>query len=98
MTLVCRQFDEATLTRLALGTTYEANQEVGNLVNFFERLQYICYQNNDGGLSYNLYKGVIATKSLLNFTNRRPNDPHGYKEELKIKYSTTTAIIRKFLN
>ena len=37
-------------------------------------------------------------KSLNNFTNANPNDPHGFKEELKIKYDAVLAIVRKFLN
>ena len=40
----------------------------------------------------------MAVKSLNNFTNAKPNDPHGFKEELKIKYDAILAVVGKFLN
>ena len=98
MTLICRHYDEAILTKLALGNKYESDHKDRNYVNFLEQLQFICYQNDGGGLSYNLYKGVIATKSLLNFTNFRPKNSHRYEEELKIKFNAMTAIAGKFPN
>ena len=41
---------------------------------------------------------VVAVKSLNNFTNAKPNDPHRFKEELKIKYDTVLAVVGKFPN
>ena len=35
---------------------------------------------------------------MNNYTNNKPNDPHGFKEEVKIKYKATKAIARKFPN
>ena len=35
---------------------------------------------------------------LTNFTKTNPNDPHGFKEELKIKYKAVLAVVRKFPN
>ena len=98
MTLFCRQCNATTLTKLVLSSAYEVDHKEGNLINFLEQLQLICSQNDDSGLSYTPYKGVIATKFLLNFTNPRPDDPHEYKEELKIKYSVMTIIAGKFPN
>ena len=98
MTLVCKQCDEAMLTKLALRPTYEVDRNNGNLVNFLDLLQFICYQNNNVGLFYTHYEGVIATKWLLNFTNPRLEDPHEHKEELKVKYSATPAVAGKFPN
>ena len=98
MTLVCRYCNETILTKLALRTTYEINRNDGNLVNFLDRLGFVCYQSNDSGLSYTPYKGIIEVKLSFNFTNPRPEDPHGYKEELKVKHSATTPIVRKFPN
>ena len=69
MTLVCGQCDKVMLSELALGTTNEADHNAGNFVNFLCQLQVICFQNNDGGLSYTPYKGVITLKSLHDFTN-----------------------------
>ena len=31
-----------------------------------------------------------------NFINPGPEDPHGYKKELKVMHSVTTGIARKF--
>ena len=35
---------------------------------------------------------------MNNFSNAKPNDPQGFKEELKIKYDALLAIVGKFLN
>ena len=91
ITLVSRQHDEATLTKLALGTIYGANCNIWNIVNFFDELQVVYYQINDGGES-------LQFKLLHNFTNPRPEGSHGYKEELKIKYSDIISTARKFPN
>ena len=40
MTLVRKQYDEATLTKLALRTTYEANWKDENFINFLDQLQF----------------------------------------------------------
>ena len=39
---------------------------------------------------------VVAVKSLHNFSNSYPNDPHACKEELKIKFISVSAITRRF--
>ena len=44
------------------------------------------------------YKQVVAIKSLNTYTNNKPQDPHGYKEQVKIKYKFTKAIVGKFPN
>ena len=58
----------------------------------------VCFGGDDGALSYGPYKQVVAIKSLNTYTNNEPKDPHGYKEEVKIKYKVTKAIIGKFPN
>ena len=35
---------------------------------------------------------------MNSFSNAKPNDPHGFKEELKIKFDAELAVIRKFPN
>ena len=35
---------------------------------------------------------------MNNFSNAKPNNPHRFKEELKIKYNAVLAVIGKFLN
>ena len=51
-----------------------------------------------GGLSFKPYKNVVVVKLLNNFSNAKLNDPHGFKEELKIKYNAVLAVIGKFPN
>ena len=41
---------------------------------------------------------VVAVKSLHNFSNSKPNDPHAFKGELKIKFGALSAIVGKFPN
>ena len=40
----------------------------------------------------------MSVKSLKNFSNAKLNDPHGFKEELKIKYDTVLDVVGKFPN
>ena len=35
---------------------------------------------------------------MNNFSNTKPNDPHGFKKELKIKYNAVLAVVGKFPN
>ena len=58
----------------------------------------ICFGGDDGGLSYAPYKQAVAIKSLNTYTNNDPQDPHGFKEQVMIKYKATKAIVRKFPN
>ena len=44
------------------------------------------------------YKVVVVVKSLHNFTIPRANDPHGFKEEVKLKFNAIMAIVGKFPN
>ena len=39
---------------------------------------------------------VVVVKSLHNISNSNPNDPHAFKEELKIKFSAASAITGRF--
>ena len=58
----------------------------------------VCFGGDDGGLSYGLYKQVVAIKSLNAYTNNEPQDPQRYKEQAKINYKATKAIVGKFPN
>ena len=40
----------------------------------------------------------MVVKALNNFSNAKPNDPHGFKEDLKIKNNAVLAIIGKLPN
>ena len=63
-----------------------------------EQLCTVYFGSDDGDLPYRPYKQVVAIKSINNYTNNKPHDPHGFKEQVKIKYTATKAIARKFPN
>ena len=86
------------MTELAFGTNYVTNCDAGNLINFLQKLIFTCYESNDGSLSHKPYKIAIAVKSLHNYSNTKPNNPYGFKEELKIKEEATLVIVGKFPN
>ena len=98
ITVIFEQYDDATRTKIALRTTYAADRDAGNVINFHKRLRTVCYESNDGGLSHKPYKIVVAVKLLHNFSNSKPSNPNAFKEELKIKHDATLAIVRKFPN
>ena len=58
----------------------------------------ICFGGDDGDLSYAPYKQVVAIKSLNTYTNNDVTDPRGFKEQVKIKYEATKAIVGRFPN
>ena len=37
-------------------------------------------------------------KSTNNYSNNKPHDPHGFKEEVKIKYDDVNTVVGKFPN
>ena len=69
MTLICGQCKGATLTVLALGSTYKDNCNDENLVAFLDQLRYVYDKSDAGGLSYKLYKIVVVIKLVHIFTN-----------------------------
>ena len=84
--ILFEQCDEATQIKIALGATYTADRDAGRLLAFIKQMRTICFGSNDGGLSYGPYKKVVAIKSLNTYTNNSPQDPHGFKDQVKIKY------------
>ena len=54
--------------------------------------------SDNGGLSFGPYKQVEAVKSMNNYSNNKPHDPHSFKEEVKIKYDDVNAVVGKFPN
>ena len=58
----------------------------------------VCFGGNASGLSYGPYTQVVAIKTLNTYTNNEPQDSHGYKEQVKIKYEATKTIVGKFPN
>ena len=98
ITILFGQCDEATKTEIALGTNYAADRQAGRLIAFIKQMRIVCFGSDDGGLSYGPYKQVVATKSMNNYTNNEPYNPHGFKEQVKIKYEATKTIAGKFQN
>ena len=96
ITIIFGQCNDTTRTKIALRTTYAADRDAGNVINFHKRLRTVCYESDDGGLPQKLYKMVVAVKSLHNFSNSKTNDPHALKEELKIEFGVVSAIVGKF--
>ena len=45
-----------------------------------------------------LNKQAVVVKLMINYSNNKPYDPHGFKEEVKIKYDAVKAIAGKFPN
>ena len=58
----------------------------------------ICFGGGDGGLSFPPYKQVVAVKALNIYTKNDTNDSNGFKEQVKIKYEATKAIVGRFPN
>ena len=98
MTIIYGQCDDATRTKIALSTNYETICADAELINFLAILQTVCYRSDNRGLSFKPYKNVVVVNSLKNFSNAKPNDPHGFKEELKIKYDAVLAVVGEFPN
>ena len=92
------QCDETTQTKIALGANYTEDRNAGRLLAFIKRMRSIFFGGNDGGLSCGSYKQDVAIKSLNTCTNKDPHDPHGFKEQVKIKFKTTKVIVGRFQN
>ena len=92
ITIICGQCNKATKTKISLGATCAADRQAGRLIKFLKQLRIVCLGSDDGGLLYASYKQVVAVKSLSNFSNNKPHDPHGFKEEIKIKYNSVKAV------
>ena len=86
MTIIYRQCNDATRTKIALGDDYVIICTDAELIRFLALVRKVCYRSKDRGLSFKTFKITVAIKLLNNFTNANPRDPHGFKEELKIKY------------
>ena len=93
ITILYGQCDEATQTEIALEDSYTDDRNEERLLAFVDWLCAICFGGNDGGLSYPPYKQVVAVKSLNTYTNNKPQDPCGFKEQVKTKYKVTKAIV-----
>ena len=98
MNIFFEQCNDATTTKVFLGTTYKTDCHDGNIISFLVKLRTVFYGNDNGGLSFKPYKNIVSVKSLNNFSKAKSNDPHGLKKELKIKYDAILAVVGKFSN
>ena len=98
MTIIYGQCNDATRTEIALGVNYKVICADAELIRFLAIVRTVCYGSANGGLLFKPYKNVVVVKPLNNFINAKPNDPHRFKEELKIKYNAVLAVVGKFLN
>ena len=98
MTIIYGQYDKATKTKISLGATYHVNHQEGNFIEFSNLVRTICFGSNNRGLFFGPYKQVVAVKLMNNYSNNKPHDPHGLKEEVKIKYNAVKAVVGKFPN
>ena len=96
--ILFEQCDKATKAKIALGRNYTVDHQVGRLIKFLNRLRTICFSSNNGSLSYAPYKQVVAVKLLHKYSNNKPYDLRGFKEEVKIKYDAVKATTGKFPN
>ena len=56
MTIIYRQCDNATRTKITLGGTYKTDCQIGNIINFLKQQRKVCYGSDNGGLSFKPYK------------------------------------------
>ena len=52
ITILFEQCDEATKTKIALGSTYVEDRQEGRLIEFIKKMHTVCFGSDDGGLSY----------------------------------------------
>ena len=65
MVIIFGQCNEATKTKIALGATYNADCQRGNLIKFLKQVHAVCFGSNDGGLSFGPHKQVVAVEILF---------------------------------
>ena len=85
-------------TKISLGRTYDVDYQAGIIIEFLKQVCKVCFGSNDGGLSFGPYKQVVSVKLMNNYSNSKPHDPHGFKEEIKIKFDAVKAVVKKFPN
>ena len=98
MTIIYGQCNKATKTKINLRGTYKMDCQDGNLIELLKQVNTLCFRSNDKGLSFRPYKQVVSMKLMNNYSDNKPHDPHGFKEEVKIKYDAVKAVAGKFPN
>ena len=67
--------------------TAEQEDSLSSLIDYVQ-----FFGSADSGISYGPYKQVVTVKFMNNYTKNKPYDPHGFKEQAKIKYKATMAV------
>ena len=98
MTITYGLCNKATKTKIVLGATYKMDCQDRDLIELLKRVHTVCFKSNNGGLSFGPYKQVVAVKSINNYSNIKPHEPHGFKKEVKIKYDAVKVVVEKFPN
>ena len=98
MTIIYRQCNEATKTKISLGRTYNTDCQDGNLIEFIKQVRIVCFRSDNRGLSFGPYKQAVSVKLMNNYSNNKLHDPHGFKEVIKTKFYVVKAVVEKFPN
>ena len=98
MTNIHKQCDEATQTKIALGRAYNADCQAGNIIEFLKQVHTVCFRRDDRGLSFAPYKQVVYMKLMNSYSNNKPHDPYGFKEEIQIKFDAVKTEAEQFPN
>ena len=98
MTIIFRQCNKATKTKISFRATYNADCQAGNIIEFLKRVRTVCFRSDNGGLSFGPYKQNVAVESMNNYSNNKPHDPNGFKEKVKIKYNAVEVVVGRFPN
>ena len=93
-----KQCDKATKKKIAFGANHNVDCQTGRLIEFLNLLHTVCFGSDNEDLSYGPYKQVVAVKLMNNCSNNKPHDPHGFKEEVKIKYDAVKVVAGRFQN
>ena len=78
LAMIWGQLDDDTQAQMILVASYAQARKDGDIVTFLESLRDICNGSDDGGLSYQPFKVVVAIKAVCNFTNPDVSNPHLY--------------------
>ena len=98
MSIIFRKCDKATKTKITLKATYNTDYQAENLIEFLKQVHIVYFGSIDRGLSFGLNKQVMTVKSMNNYSNNKPHNPHGFKEEVKIKPDDVKAVVGWFPN
>ena len=90
--MIWGQLDDDTQAQMILVASYAQARKDGDIVTFLKLLRDICNGSDDGGLSYQPFKAIVAIKGVCNFTNSDVSNPHVYKKELRTKYEAMKAV------